>query len=90
MVLDGLDECENVEVDMIASAINKLRTSRATGFQLLCLGRPYLERRLFNTKNQSHQMTLSCKNVELDIQKYIEFTLDECLEETKLKLDDPR
>jgi Skp family chaperone for outer membrane proteins len=90
VVLDGLDECENVEVDMIANAVGTLRTTHAREIKLVCVSRPQLERQLFKNKKPTHEMRLSRKNVEWDIQKYIELTLDECLEENKLKLVDPR
>lgn len=90
MVLDGLDECESIEIDEIACGVNRFCTNGTIVFKLMIVGRPDLERQFFRKKRATHKMSLSYTNVDADIQQYIELTLEECLEDHRLKLVDPQ
>lgn len=88
VILDGLDECESSELRQIARAMDKLSKSRSMDLKILFAGRPELERGLFNTFDPDYKMALARKEVDSDIDQYIATTLEECLEDERLKLGD--
>lgn len=89
LIIDGLDECSSGEVEKFASAMSELCGKRVKDLKILCSGRPELERELFRTCKPKYRMALAGQNVESDIDRYITTTLDQCLEDEKLKLYDP-
>lgn len=89
LIVDGLDECNRAEVEKFASTMSKLCSKRAKGLKILCSGRPELERELFRKYKPKYKMPLVGQNIESDMDRYITTTLDQCLEEEKLKIYDP-
>lgn len=89
LIIDGLDECSNRDVEKLASATSKLCGKRVKDLKILCSGRPELERELFRTHKPKYKMALARQCTESDMDRYITTTLDQCLEDERLKLYDP-
>jgi hypothetical protein len=89
ILLDGLDECENREIEKIAQLLNILCKSPVNRLKILCSGRPELETGLFKGVRPRYRITLAGKSVDSDIERYIDIELDQRLERDELKLNDP-
>jgi hypothetical protein len=89
VILDGIDDCESMEIETIARGLDKLRRSCAQNLKIFCTGRPGFERSLFKTFCLKYKITLAREEVNMDIQNYINTTLDQLLEGHRLKLSDP-
>jgi hypothetical protein len=89
VILDGLDECELVEIERISKAIDFLYKSRSRGLKIFCAGRSDIECRLFRSYEPDYRISLAGKEVDLDIERYVKITLKQKLAEQELKLGDP-
>jgi len=89
VILDGLDECELVEVERISKAINALYKSRSRGLKIFCAGRSDIECRLFRSSEPDYRISLAREEVDLDIERYVKITLEQRLADQELKLGDP-
>ncbi|KAJ6118426.1 hypothetical protein N7471_013893 [Penicillium samsonianum] len=87
VILDGLDECDDKQVQAVAQAIVEL-CSNYIGFKVLCAGRPGLEKRFKSTVPQ-YRIMVNENKVKSDMYHYIINTLDECLDDGSLTLGDP-
>jgi hypothetical protein len=89
IILDGLDECEDHQIQAVAQALAELCSSWLEGFKILCAGRPGLAKQLFRSSRPQYTVTVNKEMVELDMDCYITTILDQCLEERVLTLRDP-
>jgi len=90
VILDGVDECESNDVRDVARGLASLCDKRVKDLKILCSGRPELEKELFRTHKPKYKMALTEQKVESDMDRYIDTTLHQCLEDGHLKLSDPR
>ncbi|KAJ5715330.1 uncharacterized protein N7483_012511 [Penicillium malachiteum] len=88
-ILDGLDECEDHQIQAVAHALTELCSSCLEGVKILCAGRPGLERQLFKFSGPHYKVTVNKEKVESDMDCYITTTLNNCLEKEVLTLRDP-
>jgi NACHT domain len=88
VILDGLDECEKEEVDLLSRTLNMLCNSCTKGLKVFCAGRPGVEHQIFKNPGPSYRISLATEKIDSDIKKYIEATLYQRLEDQKLKLGD--
>lgn len=86
LVIDGLDECETVEIRKVAQAVTHLCEDRTGTLKILFSGRPDLEKYLFGSVKPKYRVPLAEAKVDLDMERFIETTLRLCLEEETLKL----
>ncbi|CAG7983829.1 unnamed protein product [Penicillium nalgiovense] len=78
VILDGLDECDENQVQEVAQAMTEL-CSNYVGFKVLCAGRPGLEKRFKLTAPQ-YRIIVNAEKVKSDMDRYITKTLDKrCL-----------
>ncbi|KAJ6109977.1 hypothetical protein N7486_002212 [Penicillium sp. IBT 16267x] len=89
VILDGLDDCEDHQIQAMAQALAKLCSSCLEGFKVLCAGRPGLEKQLFKPRRPQYTVTVNKDMVDLDIDHYITTILGKYLEEEVLALRDP-
>ncbi|KAJ5902812.1 hypothetical protein N7495_003340 [Penicillium taxi] len=89
VILDGLDECEDHQIQAVGQALAELCNSCLEGFKILCAGRPGLERKLLKANIPQYIVTVNKEKVESDIDRYIITNLEICLEEKVLTLRDP-
>lgn len=90
VMIDGLDECLKVEVQIVAAKIAEICGQSARCFKVMFVGRPGLEENLFKgSLTAKYRLPLTKAAVTQDIETYIEGRLDQCLEKGQLKLNDP-
>lgn len=89
VVIDGLNECEEEEINKVSEFIAKLVKDRTKVFKIFCAGRPELASGLLKDHKPDYKMTTSGEMVDLDIQQYIEVTLHEKLGTNRLRLSNP-
>jgi Skp family chaperone for outer membrane proteins len=89
VIIDGLDECENSDVQAISRLLSRLCGSRPKDLKILCSGRPELEKELFRIHKPGYKLNLTQRHTGPDIGRYITSTLDQCLETNQLKLSNP-
>jgi NACHT domain. len=85
LVLDGLDQCENSEIQKVARGINELCKKHIKSIKIICGGRPELEQQLFKAVRPDYKIS-----VKPDMDTYITTTLSRRLEEGQLRLGDPK
>jgi hypothetical protein len=89
VILDGLDECESLELAKVSRALHSLCQRREICVKILCTGRPDLERKLFRRLKPSFKITLRGEEVRKDIETYIRTNLEQRLADERLILGDP-
>lgn len=90
IVLDGLDECDNSQVNEVARSVTRLCNKRSTDFKIICAGRPELEKQLFRVAKPRYKLSVTERKIKVDMDQYIDTILGRCLEEGQLKLQDPK
>ncbi|CAG8127828.1 unnamed protein product [Penicillium salamii] len=90
LAIDGLDECEIVEVRKVAQSVAQLCNMRVKNFKVLYTGRPELENELFRAMKPKYKITMTETKVDLEMNRFIDTTLGLCLEDEQLKIGDPR
>jgi Cdc6-like AAA superfamily ATPase len=90
LVLDGLDECNRGEIQMVAQSLAQLCDKHVSDFKILCAGRPELEKELWRVATPKYKIQVTERKVESDMDHYITIILGRCLEEGQLKLGDPK
>ncbi|KAB8237280.1 uncharacterized protein BDW43DRAFT_203558 [Aspergillus alliaceus] len=90
LVLDGLDECDRAEIQMVARSLAQLCDKRVSDFKIICAGRPELEKELWRVLTPKYKIQVTERKVESDMDLYIATILSRCLEEEQLKLGDPK
>ncbi|KAF7118473.1 hypothetical protein CNMCM5793_007994 [Aspergillus hiratsukae] len=90
LVLDGLDECNRGEIQMVAQSLAQLCDKHVGDFKILCAGRPELEKELWRVATPKYKIQVTERKVESDMDHYITMILGRCLEEGQLKLGDPK
>lgn len=88
LVIDGLDECETVEIRKVAQSVARLCDASGTNLKFLFAGRPELENCLFGSRRPKFRIPLAESKVDLDMDRFIETTLRLYLEEEQLRLGD--
>ncbi|KAJ5738028.1 hypothetical protein N7493_001183 [Penicillium malachiteum] len=88
-ILDGLDECEDHQIQAVAQALTELCSSCSEGVKILCAGRPGLEKQLFKSSGPHYKVIVNKEKVESDMDCYITTTLNDCLEKEVLTLRNP-
>ncbi|KAJ5484352.1 hypothetical protein N7453_012306 [Penicillium expansum] len=89
LAIDGLDECELVEVRKVAQSVAQLCDMRVKIFKVLYTGRPELENQLFRAIKPKYKIPVTERKVDLEMDRYIAATLSRCLEDGQLILGDP-
>ncbi len=95
IVLDGLDECEEAQIKIIAEFFHDLLESPLLQIKIYCSGRPIVASWLpLSLRPQQHIVLETIENqnkISLDIRNFINVTLEERLEgETpELQIGDP-
>lgn len=90
IVLDGLDECDNGEVQQVARSVARIREKCVTDLKIICAGRPELEKQLFRGFGPNYKISVIETQVESDMDHYIATILGRCLEEEQLELGHPK
>ncbi|GFG16217.1 hypothetical protein IFM5058_07848 [Aspergillus udagawae] len=90
LVLDGIDECDRREIQMVAWCLAQICGRRLRDLKVVCAGRPELGKELWRVVIPKYKVQVTEKKVESDMEVYIARTLSRCLEEEKLKLGDPK
>jgi len=90
IILDGLDECDDGEVQSIGVNVTKLCNRRWNNIKILYSSRPELENRLFKNRKYDHKMPLVKDKVSKDNNLYIDMMLEQCYEDKRLKIRDPK
>ncbi|KAJ5261119.1 hypothetical protein N7478_011714 [Penicillium angulare] len=89
IVLDGLDECQSDQIREVSRALKALVQQEDVMFKIICAGRPELEDNLFKWTKPQQRIVIDEGKLNIDIDRYITATLDDCLEEGLLVLGDP-
>ncbi|KAI2763075.1 hypothetical protein DTO006G1_2214 [Penicillium roqueforti] len=89
LAIDGLDECEPVEIRKVAQSMAKLCNMRVKNFKVLCTGRPELENQLFGAMKPKYKIPVTETKVDLEMDRYIAAAIGNCLEDKQLILGDP-
>ncbi|RHZ59573.1 uncharacterized protein CDV56_101052 [Aspergillus thermomutatus] len=90
LVLDGLDECDGGDIQMVARSLAQLCDKHVSDIKILCAGRPELEKELWRVITPKYRIQVTERKVESDMDHYITTILGRCLEEEQLKLGDPK
>ncbi|KAJ5801264.1 uncharacterized protein N7518_003332 [Penicillium psychrosexuale] len=89
LAIDGLDECEPVEIRKVAQSVAKLCNMRVKNFKVLYTGRPELENQLFGAMKPKYKIPVTETKVDLEMDRYIAAAIGNCLEDKQLILGDP-
>ena len=89
MVLDGLDECNQDEVNTLIHCLQSLVTSSSTTFKIFWSGRTDFVSRFCQQLRPDFQVQISSLNNSFEISNFIEVALADALESGKLKLRRP-
>ena len=89
MVLDGLDECNQEEVNTLIHCLQSLVTSSGNTFKILWSGRTDFVSRFSQQLRPDFQVQISSLNNGSEISNFIEVALADALESGKLKLRRP-
>ncbi|CAG8929642.1 unnamed protein product [Penicillium salamii] len=88
LVIDGLDECEISEIRKVAQSVAQLCRARPEDIKVLYSGRPELERSLFGALRPKFRISVTEAKIGSEMDRYIDATLERCLEEEQLILGD--
>ncbi|KAJ5930832.1 hypothetical protein N7466_006325 [Penicillium verhagenii] len=89
IILDGLDECEQAQIRGIAKALEAIFQSKTLKLKIICAGRPDLDRDLFKAIRPEFRIVIDEEKLSIDMDRFITATLDECLQEELLVIQDP-
>lgn len=90
IIIDGIDECESGEVRMLAQSMTRLCQKWVKNLKIIYASRPELEGPLFKLVKPKYKIALTKAKNEADMKRYIDTTLDQCLEDEWLTLSDPQ
>ena len=88
LAIDGLDECQHEEVDLLIEAIQSIGSLKHT-FKLFLTGRSDLSSIMADRLDPEYYISMTSSLNGPEISAYIELTLEEALESGRLKLGDP-
>jgi ankyrin repeat domain-containing protein 50 len=88
VVIDGLDECSEVERELILGTIKALLQLDKPVFKFFLCGRDDIITEVCEALRPEHRLTMSCKEVSDDIKAVIDAKLDEKQQKRKLVLQD--
>ncbi|KGO78302.1 hypothetical protein PITC_059150 [Penicillium italicum] len=89
VILDGLDECDDNQVQAVEKAMVELCNEHGNAvFKILCAGRPGLEKR-FKSNATQYRIMANEEKVKSDMDHYLAQTLEKCLEDEDLTIGDP-
>ncbi|KAJ5950072.1 hypothetical protein N7454_001656 [Penicillium verhagenii] len=89
IILDGLDECEHGQIRGIAKALEAIFQAKIVRLKIICAGRPDLDRNLFKAIRPEFRIVIDEEKLKIDMDRFITATLDECLQEGLLVIQDP-
>ena len=89
IVLDGLDECDYKEVEVLVGSIQSLLKSSKHIFKLFWTGRSDFASRISEQIRPDYQIHISALDNGAEISRFIELALEDALESNRLKLGDP-
>ena len=89
IALDGLDECDYKEVEVLVGAIQSLLKSSKHIFKLFWTGRSDFASRISEQIRPDYQIQISISENGPEISKFIELALEDALEGNRLKLGNP-
>ena len=90
IILDGLDECELHQANLLFQALHSLLTSSTQVFKLFWTGRSDFVERASHQLHSDFHVRISQSHSGSEISRFIELALDEALENGRLQLRDPR
>ena len=90
IILDGLDECELHQAHLLFQALQSLLTSSTQVFKLFWTGRSDFVEKASHQLHSHFHVRISQSHSGSEISRFIEFALDEALEDGRLQLRDPR
>lgn len=89
LILDGLDECQQEDLDMLASALLDLMGTLRRNVKLFWTGRPDLLSRVSSPLNPDHHIQITPSKNGHEVKEFIGYKLETALATDKLKLRDP-
>ena len=89
VIIDGLDECEEAEAEMVISALQSLLALPTVSFKLYLSSRPDMYQWSSRKLRIDWHVSMTLKDVDPDIRNFVDATLERCIEEDKLQLGDP-
>ena len=89
IVLDGLDECDYKEVEVLVKSIQSLLKSSKHVFKVFWTGRSDFASRVSEQIRPDYQVHVSPLENGPEISRFIELALEDALESNRLKLGDP-
>ena len=90
IILDGLDECEYTEVEVLVESLQALLDPATSLFKLFWTGRSDFAARVSERFRPEYHVLVSQASNSDEIAKYVEVALVNALETERLKLRDPR
>ncbi|KAJ6032625.1 hypothetical protein N7540_003357 [Penicillium herquei] len=84
IVLDGLDECEPVQIREIAQALHSIHQLEGIKLKVVCASRPDLEGDLFKGFRPHYRILIDKQKGNFDMDRYITATLKDCLDKELL------
>lgn len=90
MILDGLDECEDQEVDILVESLRTLMNPVEQFFKLFWTGRSDFAARISEHFRPDFHIHMSKSDNSTEIAEYVEVALENALENGRLKLRDPQ
>ena len=90
IILDGLDECEDVELKLISQAMHNLYEASSSILKIFYTTRSDMRSQRFQVYQSTYRISLATEAVNLDIGCFIQAMLTQKLEDDELKLGDPK
>lgn len=87
IIIDGIEECDLKETRTLTKEVRKLY-QRDCALHVLWASRPELENELFKERPASGRLHLSPSRNQADINRYVDYTLIQCIEDGELKVRD--
>ena len=89
IILDGLDECDQIEVETLTELVRPLRDSPSHTFKFFWTCRKNLSYNIPERLRPDLQLHMSHATNNFDMSNYIELALSAALQDGRLKLRDP-
>lgn len=89
VMIDGLDECEEEEAKELISTIRNLLTLQRITFKIFCSSRPDVFRWVPTILKPEWHVSMAVRDVNPDIERYIDAALEQRIENGDLQLGDP-
>ena len=88
-VIDGLDECDKVDVNAVLDALRTIFLGTSSNVKIFLASRTSLSTHLETRFNSFYHRSMRTAEVDRDIESYVEETLTKGLEQNHLKVGNP-